>query len=178
MLFRSLVNGWTFRAPGCVRRHEDKVRKFFRPLAKHAEASGKAAERARSQADALVGVHIRRGDYANWRYGRYLFPVSRYCQWMKEMARQLGGRKVSFLVCSNEPRSIEEFPGLSVGFSTGVPVEDLYALAECDYLMGPVSSFTQWASFYGKIPLLYFSSEDMIINLQEFQVSYLAEVPN
>ena len=42
---------------------------------------------------------------------------------MHELAEQFPGRKVSFLVCSNEPRDAQEFGGLSVGicrrFSSG-----------------------------------------------------------
>jgi hypothetical protein len=31
-------------------------------------------------------------------------------------------------------------------------IEDLYALASCDYIIGPPSTFSQWASFYGNVP--------------------------
>jgi len=76
-------------------------------------------------------------------------------------------------------QSIEsEFPGLSAGFSTGVPVEDMYALAECDYIIGPVSSFTQWASFYGNKPLFHLTDLDGHVERERFRVSYLAEVPH
>jgi len=173
-----LVNGWTFRAPGCVHRHQEKVRAYFKPLAKHLSASRDAVEHLRQRSDLVAGVHIRRGDYAGWRQGRYFFPVSRYGEWMTELARQFPGRRVSFLVCSNEPRSPNEFPGLSVGFSTGVPVEDIYALAECDYIIGPVSSFTQWASFYGDKPLFHLTDISAHVERERFHVSYLAEVPN
>ena len=173
-----LVNGWTFRAPGCVERHQDKVRAYFKPLAKHLNASREVVQHLRQQSDLVAGVHIRRGDYAGWRQGRYFFPVSRYSEWMTEFAGQFPGRRVSFLVCSNEPRSPSEFPGLSVGFSTGVPVEDMYALAECDYIVGPVSSFTQWASFYGNKPLFHLTGLDAHVQPESFRVSYLAEVPH
>ncbi len=173
-----LVNGWTFRAPGCVQRHQDKLRAYFKPLAKHAQASQQVAEALRREASVIVGVHIRHGDYANWRHGRYFFPVSRYAEWMAELARQFAGRKVSFLVCSNAPRSATEFPGVSVGFSTGVPIEDIYALAECDYIIGPVSSFTQWASFYGNKPLFHLADLDGHVERERFRVSYLGEVPH
>ena len=97
---------------------------------------------------------------------------------MAELAGQFPGCKVSFLVASNEPRSASEFPGLSVGFSTGVPIEDMYALAECDYIMGPVSSFTQWASFYGNKPLRHLRERDMRLEREHFASSSLGEVPH
>jgi hypothetical protein len=36
-----------------------------------------------------------------------------------------------------------------------VAVEDLYAFAGCDLLVGPPSTFTAWAAFYGEVPLLH-----------------------
>jgi len=32
-------------------------------------------------------------------------------------------------------------------------IEDLYLLGYCDYIVGPNSSFSQWASFWGGVPL-------------------------
>jgi hypothetical protein len=42
--------------------------------------------------------------------------------------------------------------------------------------MGPPSTFSQWASFYGSKPLL-FLSDDTRIKREKFQVSYLEEIP-
>jgi Glycosyl transferase family 11 len=173
-----LVNGWTFRAGGCVQRQQDKVRTYFTPIEEHRQASRQVIERTRAHADVVVGVHIRRGDYAGWRQGRYFFPVERYMEWMMELKQQFPGRKVAFLVCSNELRSANEFPGLVVGFPTGIPVEDMFALAECDYIMGPVSSFSQWASFYGAKPLFHLTGADARVELEKFSVSYLGDVPH
>ena len=147
-------------------------------MTKHALVSKEVVERARQHADVLVGVHIRHGDYAKWRHGRYYFPVAKYCEWMAELVGQFPGRNVSFLVCSNEPRSASEFPGLSVRSSTGVPIEDMYALAQCDYIIGPVSSFTQWASFYGNKPLIHLRELDMRLEREHFAISSLGEVPH
>jgi hypothetical protein len=173
-----LVNGWSFRAPGCVHKHQDKIRAYFTPLAKHARAGQQAVERLRQHADLVTGVHIRHGDYAGWKQGKYYFPASRYCAWMAEFAGQFPGSRMAFLVCSDEPRFASEFPGLSVAFSTGEPIEDTCALAECNYIMGPVSSFTQWASLYGNKPLFHMTDRDSHVERERFRVCYLDEVPN
>jgi Glycosyl transferase family 11 len=172
------VYGFIFRAPAAMQRHAEKIRAYFQPIEKHGRASRQAVDRLRQRADVVVGVHIRRGDYIGWAGGKYFFPVSRYAAWMHELAEQFPGRKVSFLVCSNEPRNAQEFTGLSVGFAAGSPVEDLYALAGCDYLMGPVSSFTQWASFYGGKPLLHLRDSKDRIEREKFRVCYFEEVPH
>jgi len=172
-----LVDGWGFRAPGCLQRQAAQVRAYFQPVEEHAQASRLAVDRLRWQADVLIGVHIRRGDYRQWAGGKFFFPVSRYAAWMRQLAGQFSGSRVAFLVCSNEPRHPSEFQGLSVGFGPGLPIRDLYALAGCDYIFGPRSTFSQWASFYGGRPLWHCPDLEATAQLENFRVSWLAEVP-
>jgi hypothetical protein len=103
--------------------------------------------------------------------------MPQYTAWMRELADQIPGQRVSFLVCSDEPRRQEEFPGLSVGFGPGFPMGDLYALAKCDYILGPLSSFSQWASFYGNKPLYQFRESNDHPERGKFRVSYLDDIP-
>ena len=168
------VHGWWFRAPpDWIQRHAEKIRAYFRPLAEHDSAGRKVLDRLRRDADIVVGVHIRQNDYRTWKSGRYFFPVSRYDGWMREMAAQFPDRKVAFFVCSDELRTAEEFPGLSVGLGSGSPVGDLCALAGCDYIFGPQSTFTQWASFYGNKPLLLLNNANDRLECAMFRVSCL-----
>jgi hypothetical protein len=171
------VYGWRYRAPELVRRHAEKIRAFFRPVEEHEQAAARAVEMLRRNADVVVGVHIRQGDYAGWKGGNYLFPTARYVEWMREMAGLFPGQRVAFLVCSNEPQAAEQFAGLTIGPGPGTAMGDLYALAGCDYLLGPLSSFTQWASFYGNKPLFHLRDKNARIERDQFFISDLAEVP-
>jgi hypothetical protein len=92
---------------------------------------------------------------------------------MQEFAAQFPGRKVAFFVCSDEPRSADEFPGLAVGLGAGSPLGDLCALARCNYIFGPQSTFTQWASFYGNKPLLLLQDASDRVEPAKFRVSWL-----
>jgi hypothetical protein len=169
--------GWNFRSPALVQRHADKIRAYFQPVQTIAAASRDAVARMRSQADVVVGVHIRHGDYRTWKDGRYFYPPEQYAAWMRALAAQFPGCTVAFLVASDEPRSIEEFPGLTVGFCPGSPVADIYALAGCDYIFGPPSTYSQWASFHGNRPLLQLQDRGAAIDLKAFAVSFLGEIP-
>jgi hypothetical protein len=171
------VHGWRIRAPESVRRHADLIREYFRPIAEYEQAARQAVERLRQKADVVVGVHIRLGDNWKWKGGQCYFPVSRYVTWMHELAEQFPGHKVAFLVCSDEPRHEQEFPGLAVGFGPDSPVGDLYALAQCDCIFGPISTYSQWASFYGNKPLLNLYLSDDRVERGKFSVSYLEEIP-
>jgi len=167
------VYGWWLRSPDLVKKHGDKIRAYFRPIQKFETASRGAIEPLHRAADVVIGVHIRHGDYRGWKGGKYFFPATRYAAWMREIAAQFPGRRVAFLVCSDEPRSVDEFPGLTVGFGTDSPVSDIYALARCDYILGPKSTFSQWASFYGAVPLLQVCGTGDAAKLEHFRVSYL-----
>lgn len=171
------VHGWRIRAPESVKRHADKIREYFQPVEPYGSASRQAVERLRQKADVVVGVHIRLGDNWKWKGGKCYVPVSRYVTWMHELAEQFPGIKVAFLVCSDEPRHEQEFPALAVGFGPCTPVGDLYALARCDWIFGPISTFSQWASFQGNTPLLNLYDSTDRVERDKFAVSYLEEIP-
>ena len=167
------VYGWRFRTPDLVRKHGDKIRAYFRPVEQHDNPGREAVDRLRRSADVVIGVHIRHGDYRRARGSKYFYPAERYAAWMHDLAAQFPNRKVAFLVCSDEPRNAGEFPGLSVGLGTESAVSDLYALARCDYILGPPSTFTEWASFYGEKPLLHLGGSNDSVPVEKFRVSYL-----
>jgi hypothetical protein len=171
------VNGWTFRAPGLVKRHAEKIKSYFRPAAGIEQASRQAVDCLRQHADIVVGVHIRQGDYRTFREGTYFFAVAQYAAWMRELAGQFPTSNVAFFVCSDEPRHEQEFPGLCVGVGAGSETGDLCALARCDYILGPVSSFSMWASFYGNKPLLVIRDRETRIEREKFYVPDLTEIP-
>ena len=83
----------------------------------------------------------------------------------------------AFFACSDEPRHEHEFPGLRVGIGAGSAVGDLCALAKCDYIIGPLSTFSMWASFYGHKPLFIIRDDKARIERNEFRVSDLCEIP-
>ena len=171
------IHGWRIRAPESVRRHAPVIRDYFRPIAEYERASREAVERLRQRADVVIGIHIRLGDFWKWMGGQFYFPVSRYVAWMHELIAQFPGRRAGFLICSDETRHENEFPGLTVGFGPGSQMGDLHALARCDWILGPLSTFSMWASFYGNKPLLLLRDSAARVELSQFQVSDLSEIP-
>lgn len=110
-----------------------------------------------------VGVHIRRGDYQSWRGGAYYYDDNTYIRIMQSLASQFQkqGVKCRFLICSNEPFEADSSDLNIVRIPDASGMDDLCALSQCDYIVGPPSSFSQWASFYGDVPL------HLILNAQE-----------
>jgi hypothetical protein len=168
---------WRFRVPDLVMRHAPTVRSFLRPVQSVERRSAAAVQSLRDKADLVVGVHIRHGDYETFKGGAYFFPTERYAAWMRNMAVALAPRHVAFLICSDGKPAMEAFGDLEVRFGPGDPIGDLFALAACDLLIGPVSTFTQWASYYGNAPLYHLRHTDDDPRPDRFAVSDLSDIP-
>jgi hypothetical protein len=152
-------------------RFHQQLRTLFRPKKQHIEKVNDIISRQRSKFDVIIGVHIRRGDYRYFKQGAYLFDDQAYHQYMIQLEKIFRdrGKTVTFILCSDEPINIENFKSVN-SFYIKQPnlIEDLYALSVCDYLIGPPSTFSMWASFYGKVPLQVLKTSKDTLSLAEF----------
>ncbi|MDX6477008.1 MAG: hypothetical protein QOH95_2519 [Gaiellaceae bacterium] len=164
----TLVGGWGFNGTQTFHRHFDELRRVFAPSRACRTAAEDALHAARRGAGLVVGVHRRRGDYAHWNEGRFLFPDAAYGRVMRSVADALG-KDVSFLVCSDEPVDPDTFPGVQVTPGPGSPIVDLQALSLCDYIVGPPSTFSAWASFMGDVPRYELHDPDSPVTHESFK---------
>jgi hypothetical protein len=164
------VTGWKFRDERSIRKHAESVRRYFRPVDYHAANISRLVEKARRDCDLLVGIHIRQGDYRKWLGGKYYFGTSDYVNIITQAGELWKGKRIRYLICSNVKQDERLFKDLNYIRGTGDPLEDMYAFAACDYLIGPPSTYTMWASFYGSVPLLEVEALDMPLTLEEFKI--------
>jgi len=164
-----LVKGWQLRAPRCVEKHGDALRTIFRPDPIYQARIDACIEDARAQTDLLIGVHIRQGDYQRWQGGRYYYSATQYARLMRHCVDQYPNLRVGFLICSNAPQEPDHFAGLSYSTAPGHPVEDLFALAACDRIIGPPSTYSIWAAFYGQVPLYQIEVADHPVETHDFR---------
>lgn len=106
-----------------------------------------------------LGLHIRRGDYAEWKDGIYCYPDEYYAGYVDAFARLFPDKEIHIYLSSNDSNvSTEHYKDIShsqVFFHNlkGSAVGDLYMLSKCDYIIGPPSTFSLVASMYHDIPL-------------------------
>jgi hypothetical protein len=144
-----VVAGWQLRDEVAVERHAGLVRRVFEPRPERRARAAAAAAAARGDADLLVGLHVRRGDYVRFDGGRFFYSPEQYARIVERVRAAAAPRRVAILACSDELEAIEALgPGVAAG--PGHLVEDLYALAECDAVVGPPSTFSAWAGFHGR----------------------------
>lgn len=117
----------------------------------------------------LIGVHIRRGDYKKWNNGKYYFKDEQYRTYMRKMKKEINihiNKKCIFIIFSNEKTSFEESDTLWISKNTWYL--DHFLMGQCDYLIGPPSTFTVWASYIGKTKYIHIKSSEQKIELKHF----------
>jgi len=164
------VHGWTFRDEAMFQKYADVIRDFFRPLEEHRANVEALMKRARAGAEVLVGIHIRHGiiDVANAR--QYWYEPQKYAEMMGKVESLFPGERVTFLICSDKQQESEVFSRFRFLFGNDQLVEDMYSFARCDYLFGPPSTYTMWASFYGKVPLYTVYDPNRVPRIEDFVI--------
>ena len=150
--------------------HSEKLKFIFTPLKKYQTNILKLIRPIKEKNKLLIGVHLRKYDFRRFLGGKYFFHDSVYLSNMKILEEHFG-ENVCFLLCSDEPINKNYFKSTDFIVGSGHFIEDLYSFAQCDYLIGPPSSFTLWASFYGNVPLTFISPESKKINLSTFNIA-------
>lgn len=167
----TLVNGWLFRGENNMGAHAEEVRKYFTPLSIYRNNVDALMQSIRQSSDIVIGVHIRRGDYKDFLNGKYFYEVSDYVDIMQRLTSLFDGQRVTYLICSNESLQAEQFKAFTCRFGTGHKVEDMYSFARCDYIVGPPSTYTLWASFYGQVPLYTVDDLEKDILIDQFTIA-------
>ena len=148
----ALLDGYYFYAPSLLRAHAATIRGYFRLASPFASPVAQLVARSRQRADRIVGIHVRHGDYASYLGGEHYFSIEDYAGLMRELEALLHPATTHFIVCSDAVQPDRVFAGMSWERGPGRVVEDLYALAGCDYVMGPRSTFNRWSAFVGNVP--------------------------
>lgn len=117
----------------------------------------------------IVGVHIRRGDYRTWRNGEFFFTDDVYQTYMNNLEAELmkaTGKKSLFIVFSNEKVHLKKSDNILISLNFWYVDQQIMSL--CDYLIGPVSTFTLWASYIGKAKYFHMKDDSGKIDLENF----------
>lgn len=146
------LNGWLYRNTKGLEKYREEVMHKFRPAPEYALKIDEFWN-SLDEDSYKIGVHIRRTDYKQHLNGRYYFELDRYISEMRKIAKRHKGNKITFLVFSDEPRTqaeFSEFKDAKVVLSNNLFIVDLFLLSKCHELLGPPSTFTQFASWYGQ----------------------------
>ena len=152
-------NGWLFRSHTGIEKYHKEIVQYFKPQKKYTQIVNDFLDKIRNQYKFVVGVHIRRGDYRQWRGGVYFYEFFEVNVILCDLLKNLPFNKneVVFIICSDESIDKDAFGGLNFISGLGTEITDLYTLAECDLIVGSNSTFNAWAADYGRRPRILFS---------------------
>ena len=165
------IKAW-FLMERTVAKHAPAIRQYFRPVPPLQQRIESSVGQARAFGEPVVGLHIRQGDYGGFLDGQYLYTWNDYHAIVESVAEIFDGR-CTFLVTSDSQQAEAAMHGTRGGrilFAGGSAVEDLYALAACDYIVGPPSTFSLWAAFYGETPLFPLFDAAAPTSLEHFTI--------
>jgi hypothetical protein len=153
-------------------KHADKIRRFFQPELKYCQNVDALMKNNRISDSVLIGVHMRKSDYKRFLGGTMFFSDEIYLRNMLLIGEELRRKSlnVQFLICSDEAIDPKIFQGTKFFKGSGHFIEDLYAFSQCDYIIGPPSTYTAWASFYGHVPTCFISPTTKSIDVDNFRI--------
>jgi hypothetical protein len=164
--------GWyTMDDTRYLKQTKKELQHIFQPREDIVERARQMVAELRQEADLVVGVHIRHGDYRTFYGGRYFYTLEEYHQMMLRIVDAYPGRRVSFFISSNEPFDISLFEGCRCRRFGAVPngdITDLTTLSMCDRILGPWSTYSRWASFIGEVPLCFIEHKDQAFTDDSF----------
>lgn len=161
-----VVSGWFVRYYDLFLKYRQEICDLFEIDKQYTEPVKKKMMEAEGNDKILrLGVHIRRGDYAKWEYGKYYYSDEVYANHINRFATLHKDDNIHVYLSTNDPSvNAENYqklcPEVKIHLLEGCAPEDLFMLSECNYLIGPPSTFSLVAAMYKDIPLYRMDTSD------------------
>jgi hypothetical protein len=166
--------GFGFRDSESVIKHHRLIAELFRPSkATEDKVQEFISEKRLNHNVIIVGFHVRRTDYRTYRNGEYYYHDIAWLSWIRQARTVFGSDARPFvgLIFSDEDVSALVNSANDLIRAPGGVYEDLCMLSKCHYIIGPPSTFSSWASFTGRVPLLHVTKADMQVIPALFQIA-------
>ena len=150
-----------------------ELQHIFLPKREITDKAEKMINAIRQDADLVVGIHIRHGDYKTFFDGRYYYTLEEFHQFMLRIQNIYPDRRMAFFISSNEAFDVSQFTGCRCyrfGKEPSGDMLDLHTLSLCDRILGPWSTYSRWASFIGEVPLCFIEHKDQQFTDESFSV--------
>ena len=168
------TKGWdTMNDTRYLAQTKKELQHIFRPRQEIVNKAEAMIAEIRKEADFVIGVHIRHGDYKTFENGRYYYTLEEYYQMMLNIQQLYKDKHVAFFISSNESFSTDIFSECTCyrfGKEPSGDILDLHTLSLCDRIVGPWSTYSRWASFIGETPLCCIKNKNQIFTEDSFSI--------
>ncbi|RBL93322.1 alpha-1,2-fucosyltransferase [Chitinophaga flava] len=166
---RLFCEGWYFSSKETVEKNRSLYQQLFTPNIDQQDFHNKYLKKENNET--IIGVHIRRGDYKEFQGGEYYFEDDVYIDKIKQLLNNLNTpHKVIIFTNDDALNKANYTQHFNVLFSENPVHVDHFLMSRCDYLIGPVSSFSLWASYIGETPLFHIRTANDVVTLDKFKI--------
>lgn len=166
-----LTKGWYFRQYDLFLSYRSEIRSLFAFNEKTTRAV-KAFLGIENKSNIRIGIHLRRGDYNHWHEGKYYFSDEAYAQITFNFIKNEDLQQAEIFLVTNDNTFkkgvFENIVQHEVKMLNGNPGEDLCLLSNCDYIIGPPSTYSLMAAFYEDKNLYWIFNKDKQIHKNDF----------
>ena len=147
----------------------EEIMKLFKPDDEIFNEVFDYLKKVRLNKKIIIGIHIRHGDYLNFLDGKYYYSFEKYFQIIQNLQSIFDNQNVCFLICSNEKVDLTFFENHECYIlPNSNSIKDLVGLSLCDYICGPPSTYSAWASLYKNVPIYFIEDIDKNILRSDF----------
>lgn len=164
-----LLRGYNFIARNTMQHTADQIRPYFVQVVGNDSEALAPVHRLRGTCDRIIGVVIRQSGFDQWMGGRYFFSLQNYFRWIRETAGLWPESKVGFFICCDSTIDLSLIADLTYEFRAQHDLENRAALACCDLILAPPSSYAAWAAFMANIRVQVLVSIEQSMTLDGFQ---------
>ena len=160
-VYMAQVSGAVFRNPVGMQRYRKEILEHFRAAPGIEKTVTEELQKLRVAYAVVVGVHVRQGDYKNFKGGKFRIRQARVREILEEylMEQGLSPEHVCFLIASDSPIEKDLFVGLNIVVGQRSAGEDLFFLSACDAVIGSDSTFGHFAAYLGNVPHIVMKNE-------------------
>lgn len=168
------LEDWFFRQPQLFMKYQNEIRQKFGFKPNVVNRQKVWMHNIGNNGAIRLGVHIRRGDYARFMDGKYFFTDEVYAARIEDFINMHRSTPIQVFICTNDSKlSVDKFKKMlnkeEIYLSHGNPAEDLYMLSECQYIIGPKSTFSLVASFYNNAHLYWMEDKEDCLTTDRFK---------
>jgi hypothetical protein len=130
-----------------------EIKSLFHPASKYINTINSPIKNLKSRNELVCGVLVRQTDYRSWNDGKYFYTSKQYGEILSSLNISFKNKKVGFFIATDEIQDETIYNELDCVVRVGYPLENLYSLSMCDFLVGPPSSYIGWSAFISGKPL-------------------------
>ena len=141
-----ILSGYLFITEALMTAHSQKLRLYFSQLKGNQAQDLEPILQLRQECEQIIDVVIRHGGYDKWLEGKYYFSTADYIAWIRAAATLYPQCRTGFFLCSDSRQDLSGLEGIAYRLRAGHDLENRAALARCDMLISPPSSYSGWAA--------------------------------